>query len=268
MQSGHAANPGPVLAAGVGVSYGCGWALRSASFRLGTPEHGAASLEPGRPGGTALGILIGERAVAATVLDLLSGRVPPGYGTLIVLGEDMSTSRGRAAVRRRVGIARGGSVWPLPGRRVRGMVEHAARRAMQPGQDRNLLVAAILDRLALAPWSDVPIRSAPELIIRKARLAAAAVHQPSLLLLDGILDELPPLELTIVADVIAELNRDTALIITGADADPLRAACAQVLTLTGGILIGSPAPAVQQPGEPGEPGAPADDESPLAAWRD
>ena len=76
--------------------------------------------------------------------------------------------------------------------RVRGLVDHAARLARLPGRDREVLAAAILDRLALTPWADVPLRAAPAVIARRARLAAAAVHQPELLLLDGLLDGLGP----------------------------------------------------------------------------
>src|SRR5712692_3100513 len=84
MLSGHAVETiAPVLAAGVGVRRGTGWALRSASFRLDQSDLG----------GTALGIRT-SRQTAAALTDLLAGRVPPDYGTLHVLGHDMSTASG------------------------------------------------------------------------------------------------------------------------------------------------------------------------------
>ncbi|MGH3124896.1 MAG: hypothetical protein ACRDND_28265, partial [Streptosporangiaceae bacterium] len=169
----------PVLAAGVGIRHGWTWVLRAASFRLEVPDAG-------RP---AIGIAITRQTARAAVVDLLGGLARPAYGELRVLGQDLTTAQGRAAVRRYVGIARVSSR-PQPGRRVRGLVGHAARVANLPGRDCEVLAAAILDRLALTPWADVPVRAAPLVIARRARLAAAAVHEPELLLIDGLLDGL------------------------------------------------------------------------------
>ena len=228
MQSGHAATAyAPVLAAGVGVRHGSGWALRSVTFRLDRSDLGSA----------ALGIVSRRPAASASLIDVLTGLAQLDYGSLRVLGQDMSTARGRSIARPQVGIAR--RIGRLqPACRIRGLVEHAARLARQPGQDRQLLVAAILDRLALAPWADVPVRAAPDLVVARARIAAAAVHQPSLLLIDGLLDDLCEPDQAILAEVIRELERDTALIVIGRDPDPLTRACPEVLALADGVLIG------------------------------
>ena len=160
----------------------------------------------------------------------------PGYGELRVLGEDLTTARGRSAVRGRVGVARR-AARPQPAFRVRGLVEHAARLAGLPSQDRDLMAAAIVDRLALTPWADVPLRSAPDVICRRARLAAAAVHQPDLLLIDGLLDDLGPGDTIALADVIRDLARDMTVVAVGHDPSALALACAEVLTLADGILV-------------------------------
>jgi ABC-type multidrug transport system ATPase subunit len=218
----------PVLSAGVGVRYESRWALRMASFRLDQTDLGSA----------ALGIVTPPSAAAAALIGLLSGRIAPGYGSLRVLGHDMNRAAGRAAVSRQAGTAsRAGR--PMPGTRIRSLVERAARRSGQPGSDRHLLAAAILDRLALMPWAEVAIGSAPELVVRKVRLAVACVHQPKLLLIDGLLDHLQPLDRTVLADVVRDLERDTAVIVLGADAATLALVCDQVVTLTDGVLIGS-----------------------------
>jgi ABC-2 type transport system ATP-binding protein len=225
--SGHAVmGPDPVLAAGVGVRRGRGWAVRAASFRIGPPV----------PGRSALGILIDHPAQSAALVDLLAGVARPAYGELRVLGHDMATIRGRAAVRRRVGVARR-NARPLPGMRIRGLVEHSARIARPDRRDRHALAAAILDRLSLMPWAEVQLRAAPEAIARRARLAAAAVHQPELLLLDGLLDGLAPREVTVLADAIRDLSRDSGILLTGSDSAALELACDDVLALTDGVLI-------------------------------
>ena len=240
MRSGHAAvTTTPVLAAGVGVRHGLSWALRSASFRLESPVSGR----------TAFGIVISDRSVAHTrspgvahqeaataLVDVLAGLIRPSYGELRVLGQDMTTARGRSAVRSQVGVARR-LARPQPAFRVRGLVDHAARLARLPGRDRGPLAAAIVDRLLLTPWAEVPLRAAPEVIARRARLAAAAVHQPGLLLLDGLLDDLDPRDMVPLADAIRDLGRDTTVVAIGHDLHALALACGEVLTMADGILV-------------------------------
>jgi ABC-2 type transport system ATP-binding protein len=214
-----------VIAAGIGVRLGRGFAVRAASFRL-------AAQEPGR---SVLGILISHPAQATAIIDLLAGVARPAYGELRVLGHDMATVRGRAAVRRRVGVARR-TARSLPGLRVRGLVAHGARLARHGWGDRHVLAAAILDQMSLTPWADVPMRAVPDVVARRARLAAAAVHQPELLLLDGLLDGLELRAAMALAGAIRDLSRDSGVLVAGCDADALALACDEVLVLTDGVL--------------------------------
>jgi ABC-2 type transport system ATP-binding protein len=218
--------PDPVIAAGIGVRLGRGFAVRAASFRLDAHE----------PGRSVLGIQIGHPAQATAIVDLLAGVARPAYGELRVLGHDMATVRGRAAVRRRVGVARR-SARSLPWLRVRGLVEHGARLARHGEADRHLLAAAILDELGLTPWADVPLRAAPDVVSRRARLAAAAVHQPDLLLIDGLLDDLALSDTAKLADVIRDLGTDMTVIAVGRDPSALALACTDVLAMSDGILV-------------------------------
>lgn len=216
----------PVLAAGVGVRHGWTWVLRAASFRVDASTSG-------RP---VIGIVIARGAAGGAVVDLLAGLARPAYGELRVLGEDLTTPQGRIAVRHHVGVARR-SARSQPGFRVRGLVGHAARLARLPGRDRDVLSAAILDRLSLTPWAEVPLRATPVVIGRRARLAAAAVHEPELLLIDGLLDDLGPRDTASVAAGVRDLGRDTAIIATGRDPAALALACDEVLTLADGIIV-------------------------------
>jgi ABC-type multidrug transport system ATPase subunit len=232
MRSGHAATAiTSVLSAGVGTRDATGYAIRLATFRLEQSELGRA----------VLGIVTPRSAASAAIVGLLSGRFPPAYGELRVLGQDMTTQAGRAAVRRRVGIARrGGRVWPTT--TVRKLVERAARRSASPCADRTLLVAAILDRLGLMPWAEVPLSAAPDLVERRTRLAAACVHEPSLLIIDGLFDHLEVRDRAILAGVITELERDMSVVAIERDSDSLLLFCDQVIMLADGILLGRASP--------------------------
>lgn len=227
LPSGHVVmRADPVLAAGVGVRRGRGWAVRAASFRLGQPVQGKATL----------GIQLDHPAQASAIVDLLAGLARPAYGELRVLGHDMATVRGRAAVRHHVGVARR-NARPLPAMRVRGLVEHAARLAGPGRYDRHALAAAVLDRLSLIPWAEVWLRAAPDAVARRARLAAAAVHQPELILLDGLLDGLQSRDLAALTEAIRELSKDSAILVAGCDGLALELACDDVLVLADGILV-------------------------------
>lgn len=215
----------PVIAAGVGIRRGRGYAVRSGSFRV------AGDL----PGGSVIGIL-SHPAHAAAIIDLLGGVGRPAYGELRVLGHDMATIRGRAAVRRRVGVARR-AARQLPWLRVRGQVAHGARLARHGWADRHVLAAAMMDRMALTPWADVQLGALPDGIARRARIAAAAAHQPELLLIDGLLDGLGRREMQAFAVAVRSLGQDCAVVVTGYDGEALTLACDDVLTLADGVLV-------------------------------
>ncbi len=216
----------PVLAAGIGVRRGGRWAVRAASFRIGPPM----------PGKSALGIMTTQSAAGSALVDVLAGACRPAYGELHVLGFDLNTARGRRAVRSRVGVARLNSRL-LPGIRVRGLVEHAARLAGPGSGDRQVLAAAILDRLGLSPWAEVPVRLAPDAVGRRARLAAAAVHQPELLLADRLLDGLSLRDATALTEVISDLGRDAGILLTGREAQALALACGEIMLMADGVLV-------------------------------
>lgn len=263
MWSGHAATAvTPVLFAGVGAQDATGYAIRFATFRL----------EPAEFGRAVLGIVAPRPTASAAIAGLLSGRIAPAYGQLQVLGHDLTTQAGRAAVRSQVGIAaRTSRVWPAT--TVRKHIERAARRSAPRGRppgltprgalggrpprltprgltQRRLLVAAVLDRLALMPWAEVPMRSAPDLVSRRARLAAACVHEPDLLIIDGLFDHLGVRDRAILAGVVTELKRDTSIVAVERDAESLLLFCDQVIMLTDGILLGaSPAAPMHEVGQ-------------------
>jgi len=246
VESGHSATAVPVLSAGVGIRYQGGWALRLASFRIERTDLGVA----------ALGIIATRSPASAALVALLTGRAAPAYGHLRVLGYDLASPGDRAAVRHQIGAATT-TARPVSALRIRRLVERAARRSAEPGADRHLLVAAILDRLALMPWAEVPVNAAPELVARKARLAAACVHQPKLLLVDGLLDHLVPRDRSVLADAIRDAQRDSAVIAIGGERDALALVCDQVLAVRHGILVGTTAraPAGSWPDGPAPGGA-------------
>jgi ABC-type branched-subunit amino acid transport system ATPase component len=64
----------------------------------------------------------------------------------------------------------------------------------------------------------------------------AAVHQPDLLLLDGLLDGLAPRDQAALADAVRDLARDTAIVAVGRDAKALALVSDQLLSVSQGVL--------------------------------
>lgn len=215
--------PATVVAAGVGTQ----GVLRSVSFHLG----------PFVPGQTAVGIAGPRGAGKTALIDLLAGLAAPAHGKLRVLGEDLSCPAGRAAVRCRIGLVPQPAGRP-PGFTVRQLVAHAGWLAGLPGPEQDLAVARALDSLRLADWADLPVRYVPEVAARLAWLAAASVHEPELLLLDGVLDGMGDRDWGCVADAVREAAMATAVVITGRDPERLERACGHVLTLAQGVISG------------------------------
>jgi ABC-type multidrug transport system ATPase subunit len=217
------AHPATVVAAGVGTQGG----LRSVSFHLG----------PFVPGRTAVGIAGARGAGKTALIDLLAGLSGPAHGKLWVLGDDLSCPAGRAAVRRRIGLLPQPAGRP-PGFTVRQLVAHAAWLAGLPGREQDLAVARALDSLRLADWANLAVRSIPEVGARLTWLAAASVHEPELLLLDGVLDGMNDGEAACVADAVREVTMTTPVVVAGRDPERLDRACGHVLTLAQGVIAG------------------------------
>jgi ABC-type branched-subunit amino acid transport system ATPase component len=87
------------------------------------------------------------------------------------------------------------------------------------------------------PWAEVSLRAVPDAVARRARLAAAAVHQPELILLDSLLDGLQSRDLTALTEAVRDLSKDTAILAAGCDGLALELACDEVLVLADGIVV-------------------------------
>jgi ABC-2 type transport system ATP-binding protein len=209
-----------ILANGLGLCNRRRWQLRSVTFSAGF-------------GAGALGIA-GDRGAGKTaLLTLLAGLAVPARGELRVLGEDMRTYRGRTKIRRRVGLV------PPPGRpfgfTVRGLVTHAAWLSQLPASHRRARIAGALDRLNLSGWAGSLISAMPEDVARRAWLAACTVHEPDLLLVDGLLDGITDEDALALAGCMRTLAVATAVLVAGRDAARLALCCGPVLRLTDGI---------------------------------
>ena len=197
------------------------WALRSVTLSAGHEATGIA----------------GRRGAGKTaLLALLAGLVAPARGELSVLGQDLRTCGGRGAIQGRVGLV------PPPGRpggfTVAGLVTHAAWLMRLPASLRAARVASALERLSLPGWAGSPVTAVPEHVARRAWLAACTVHQPELLLVDGLLDGVTDDDAQTLATCLRNLAANWPIVVAGRDHTRLSLCCPRVLSLHDGTACG------------------------------
>jgi len=209
-----------IAASGLGLRRRGTWPLWSATFAA-----DAAA--------TPVGIACDRSAAGTALLTLIAGLAAPTRGELTIFGQDMGTCRGRAEIRRRAVLI------PPPGRpggfTVRGLVLHSAWLWRLPAATHRSACARALGRLNLAGWAGCPMRAVPEEVARRAWLAACTVHEPDLLLVDGMLDNIIADDAAALAGWLRALGAGTALLVAGCDAARLALCCTPLVTLTDGI---------------------------------
>jgi len=176
--------------------------------------------------GQALGLAGPGGGGKSTALRLLAGVLDPTAGTVTIAGQD---ARARGA-RRHVGyLAAGAPVYDEM--RVEPYLRTVCRlRGVGPER-----IDPVLERCGLAAHRrDIIGRLATD-VRRRVGLAQAVVHDPDVLLLD---DPGPDPEL------IAELGRGRAMVVSGRGPAGVGALCDRVLVLEAGRVVADETPAV------------------------
>jgi len=179
--------------------------------------------------GQALGLVGPGGAGKSTVLRVVAGLLSPTSGSVVVAGHD---ARSREA-RRRVGYLPAGA--PLYGEmRVEAFLRTMCQlRGVAPGLRRPRVEAA-LERCGLAGQRRAIIGHLGGGARLRVGLAQAIVHDPDVLVLDE------PGE---AAELVAELGRDRAVVLSGRTRSEVSAVCDRVLVLEAGRVVADETPA-------------------------
>jgi ABC-type branched-subunit amino acid transport system ATPase component len=203
--------------------------------------------------------LIGPNGAGKTTfINLITGRLPPSAGRILLGGEDITALPQAARVRRGLGrtfqintlfrglpvlenvalaVAEqagiGGDVFRSIGSR-RAMLEHAY---------------ALLERLRIAGDALVPVKELPYGKQRLVEIAIALGLQPTVLLLDEPAAGVPAAESAIILDVIEQLPPDIAVLIIEHDMELVfRFAHRITVLVQGSVLVeGTPAEIAEDP---------------------
>jgi ABC-2 type transport system ATP-binding protein len=187
--------------------------------------------------GEMVGYLGPNGAGKSTTLKMLTGILVPSGGRVEVGG--LSPHRQRIAHVRRIGVVFGQRTqlwWDLPTVESFDLLRHIYR--IPPGRYRENL-RRYTDLLELGPFLDTPVRQLSLGQRMRADLAAALLHDPSILFLDE-----PTIGLDVVArerirGFLAEINRErgVTVILTTHDLGDIARLCPRVVLIDSGRVI-------------------------------
>ncbi|MEW2355877.1 ATP-binding cassette domain-containing protein [Spirillospora sp. NPDC029432] len=210
-----------IVARGMGVRRGGRWLLRPVAFGIAEGVVGLA----GPPG-------VGKSTLLATFATLRR----PHSGRLDILGHDTGDTRGRRAVRARIGYLPGRFRWSR-NMTAEELVAYSAyyKRVRAPA------ARDVMKRFGIADDSRTELALLPPDVRLRAGLAAACVHEPELVVLDDPLEELyagrGAADEAAIAELIPLIGALAPTVVVSA-ARPERLApwCRHVLTLARGRL--------------------------------
>ena len=184
--------------------------------------------------GEIVGLLGTNGAGKTTTLRMLAGVLPPARGRVRVLGHDLREAP--RAARQALGF--------LPDRpplydelTVTEYLELAAALRRVPRARRRAAVAGAIERCGLG---DVRHRLAGQLSLgyrQRLGLAQAIVHQPRVILLDEPTSALDPAQTHAVRELIRELGREHAVLLSSHLLGEIEALCQRVQILRQGRLV-------------------------------
>ena len=197
--------------------------------------------------------LIGPNGAGKTTfINLITGRLSPSAGRIMLGGDDITALPQAARVRRGLGrtfqintLFRGLSVLENV---CLAVAEHegiGGDMLRPPGAQRAMLEAgyALLERLRIADDALVPVKELPYGKQRLVEIAIALGLQPTVLLLDEPAAGVPSAEIAIILDVIEQLPSDIAVLIIEHDMELVFRFARRITVLVqGSVLVeGTPA---------------------------
>lgn len=218
--------PGAMLSVhGLRKSFGGLTAVRDLSFDI--------------PAGGITGLIGPNGSGKTTVLNLITGELPPDAGSIVLQGDEIIGVRSfeicRARIARTFQLVR-----VLPGMTTRENVMLGRLFGSDPtGPAAALSEAdALLDRVGLSDRAQLVGAQLTYIDQKRVELARALATRPQLLLLDEWLAGLNPTELKIGIDLIRQIQREgiTVLMVEHV-MEAIRALCGHVVVMNAGVKI-------------------------------
>jgi len=207
-------------------------------------------LEPG-----ARHALIGPNGAGKTTfINLITGRLPPSSGRILLGGDDISSLSQAARVKRGLGrtfqintLFKGLPVLENVVLAVGEREGVAGDMFRIAGTGRSVIdeAYALLERLGIADDAMMPVKELPYGKQRLVEIAIALGLKPSVLLLDEPAAGVPSTESAIILDIIEQLPKDIAVLIIEHDMDLVFRLARHITVLVqGSVLVEGPPEAI------------------------
>jgi ABC-2 type transport system ATP-binding protein len=184
-------------------------------------------------GGQVLGFLGPNGAGKTTTMRMIAGFMEPSAGTAIVC--DYDVLKDPVAVRRNIGFLPEGA--PTYGdMTARSYLEFIAEIRGFDGGEKRRRVRRMVETVALEGVMHQRIETLSKGYKRRVGLAQALLHDPPVLILDEPTDGLDPNQKRLVRDLIREMAREKAIIISTHILEEVDAVCDRAVVIAKGAL--------------------------------
>ena len=190
--------------------------------------------------GEVLGFLGPNGSGKSTTMKMVTGFLSPTSGTAIVCGKDVT--RDPIAVKRHIGYLPEGA--PLyEDMTAAGMLSFVADVRGLSGADRRNGIDNAVDKLQLDEVFNQQIGTLSKGFKRRVGLAQAILHDPDVLILDEPTDGLDPNQKHHVRELIAEMSKDKAIVISTHVLEEVDAVCGRAIIIARGRMVADGTPA-------------------------
>jgi len=184
--------------------------------------------------GEVLGFIGPNGAGKSTTIKMLCGVLPVYSGKVTVCGFDISTDARKA--KSCIGYLPENAPLP-PDMTVQGFLNYVASMRGLGAKQKAGAVGKAAERCALEQVLGEEIESLSKGYKRRVCLAQAILHDPAVLLMDEPTDGLDPNQKREIRNLIQQLRRDTAILISTHILEEIPSVCSRVLLLSEGHTV-------------------------------
>jgi ABC-2 type transport system ATP-binding protein len=190
--------------------------------------------------GEVLGFLGPNGAGKSTTMRMITGYLPPDAGRVEVCGIELA--RDPIAVRQRIGYLPEGA--PAYGDMTpAALLDFVATLRRYPTIERHQRLESVTERLELDTVLQQPIETLSKGFKRRVGLAVALLHDPEVLILDEPTDGLDPNQKHHVRQLLADMAKDKAIIISTHILEEVDALCTRAIVIARGRIVADAKPA-------------------------
>lgn len=190
--------------------------------------------------GDVLGFLGPNGAGKTTTMRMITGYLPPTSGRVSLMGHDVATES--LAARSVIGYLPESA--PTYGEMtVREFLRFIAEVRGFRGIEREKRVDQVMERCFLTHVQRQTIETLSKGYRQRVGLAQALLHEPRVLIMDEPTDGLDPNQKHIVRNMITDMGREKAIILSTHVLEEVEAICSRVIIIAGGRLVANSTPA-------------------------